>query len=937
MGSNNDEPGRSSYPLKAIEALFAGALERPLGAPRQSWLHHAAGGDEALLAEVNELLAAHDTSAGFLEKGALLGSSDPLVPANEALIDAQIGTQLGPYELVELLGEGGFGTVFRAKQTEPVRREVALKVIKLGMDTRQVIARFEAERQALAVLDHPCIARVLDAGATENGRPYFVMDLASGVDLTKFCDGERLTVRQRCDVFIDLCFAMQHAHQRGIIHRDLKPSNVLASRQEGRIVPKVIDFGIAKATGEDLAEASMFTELGQVIGTPVYMSPEQATGSADIDTRADVYSLGVILYELLTGVTPLSTDDLRASSADLAVFLRDFEATPPSQRLSGLGPELVTTARARGSNPADLRSQVRGDLDHIVLCALEGNRDERYESAASLARDVQRALENRPIEARPPSSLRRTGKFIRRHQVAVAAGAIVLGTTLFGAAFSIGQLKDKENQGRVLQSVFLATSNNRAVDGFEDTVEGIENQIADAYSTNAPIMVNALSALADNLARRGAIQGALDARHRALQAAQRIHGENAEETDLARASLGLELARAGRRVEAGAALAAAVRADSERSEPGTPMFNNARVELAQLLLDDDQLDRAEEVATTAATIAQTAGSDDHRLRTEALEALVQVCMRRGEEDRAQATWESLLEAYDLAHSAQSLVPSRHRVEYSRWLYSVGKFADAARLSDGVVRHLGAVPDVPAELELDAVRSLNRAALEAPYSIGGAKVKASLRRERKLTRSVYGRRSRAYGDALRHIADSFKRLGDPGAALEIRCIQFRLLQDQLGAAPTDFRLTLVLTALADELGSQAEFVCRRDDLDDAAYHAAMDAVGLALELNPKDAVLLETEMILTVRIGDYMDFFQRNQHFRNVTGMSGEHPLNLALMAIGFSMQRQKIKEADTLLQRAREMAKKPEFVAVPRLHETLDWAEDVIDRATEAFGEEARR
>ncbi|MFT7171576.1 MAG: serine/threonine protein kinase, partial [Paracoccaceae bacterium] len=517
--ARSSDLGGRSYPLKAIEALFGGALDRPPGKPRDAWLRHAAGGDETLLAEVQELLGAHETSGAFLQKSALINMPEGMAPGNEALIDAEIGTQLGPYELIEVLGEGGFGSVFRAQQTAPVRREVALKVIKLGMDTRQVIARFEAERQTLAMLDHPCIARVLDAGATENGRPYFVMDLASGKDLTKFCDEQRLSIEDRCQVFEDLCLAMQHAHQRGIIHRDLKPSNILASRQEGRIVPKVIDFGIAKAISEDLADGSMFTELGQIIGTPIYMSPEQATGSADIDIRADVYSLGVILYELLVGVTPLSTDDVRASSADLASFLRDFVATPPSQRLASPGVNLDAVARARKATIGELRSCVRGDLDHIVLCALEGDRDQRYESAAALARDVRRALENRPIEARPPSSMRRTAKFMRRHQIAASAAAAVLIVAIAGVAVSISSLRGKRDQGLVLQRILVAASNATAVDGFEDTAAAIEGQIARVYSPDAPIIVDALATRADRLSRRGAMGESLEFRRRALEAA----------------------------------------------------------------------------------------------------------------------------------------------------------------------------------------------------------------------------------------------------------------------------------------------------------------------------------------------------------------------------------------------------------------------------------
>ncbi|QDV07043.1 Serine/threonine-protein kinase PknB [Planctomycetes bacterium Poly30] len=918
-----------NYPLKAIEALFAGALERPAGRPREAWLKHAAGSDAGLLAEVYALLAAHENSGTFLEKGALLAMEKEPDSGRDALIDAQIGTRLGPYELTELLGEGGFGTVFKARQTEPVRREVALKVIKLGMDTRQVIARFEAERQALAMLDHPCIARVLDAGSTTNGRPYFVMDLASGQDLTRFCDGEGLSVEERCRVFIDLCHAMQHAHQRGIIHRDLKPSNVLASRVEGRIIPKVIDFGIAKATGEDAAEASMFTELGQIIGTPIYMSPEQATGGADIDTRADVYSLGVILYELLTGVTPLSTDDVRASSADLASFLRDFEPLAPSQRLNAPRKGLEEAAKARKASPSELRSRVRGDLDHIVLCALEGDRNQRYESAAALARDVQRALENRPIEARPPSSVRRSVKFVRRHRVAVAAAAAVLAAAFAGVAVSIGSLRSKRDQGMVLQSVLEAANDVTAVGGFEDTAADIERRIARVYSPDAPIIVDALATLADRLGRRGAMAESLEARRRALQAAVRIHGKDAEETDLARAALGLQLARMGQRDEAQQELASAVAADSVRSAPGTPAFNSARIELAQQLLDDDQLARAAEVAITADRVAQTAGAEDRQLRAEALEALVQVHGRSGAPEATQAAmvaWEKLLQTYEQALPTTSLFVLRKHIECGRWLLSVGEPAGAAREARAVLQSLLRVADAPVDLELSALRLINRASMDAPTAVSSDEAKELLRREVALSKRTHGESSAAYVETLRSAGDQLEQAGDMGGALQMLCTRFKTIRIQ-SAKVNDLARGALLKVLADELGAKADSVCRRDDLEPDAYFAAREAVGLALEITPEDAFMLEAELILTVRTGRYANLFSLIENFRRVTGMSGEHPLILALQAIGYSVQRANMAQALSNLEKASKLAEEPQFVSTPRLRETMEWARRTVSLA----------
>ena len=325
----------------------------------------------------------------------------PAVPLSEGP-----GTRIGRYKLLQPIGEGGFGSVFMAEQETPVVRKVALKIIKLGMDTKQVIARFEAERQALAMMDHPNIARVFDAGATEIGRPYFVMELVKGIPITDFCNQHHLPAQRRLELFIEVCKAIQHAHQKGIIHRDLKPSNVLVTLHDGTPVPKVIDFGIAKATNQRLTEHTLFTEFRLFIGTPQYMSREQADISGlDVDIRADIYSLGVLLYELLTGSTPFDPKQLsRFAYAEVQRIIREVEPPKPSTRLSTLGAELIDVATRMGTEPKKLNQLVAGELDWIVMKCLEKDRSRRYETANALARDVQRYLADEPIEASPPSA-----------------------------------------------------------------------------------------------------------------------------------------------------------------------------------------------------------------------------------------------------------------------------------------------------------------------------------------------------------------------------------------------------------------------------------------------------------------------------------------------------------------------------------------------------
>ena len=359
--------------------------KRTIPTERAAYLDQACAGDELLRARIERLLKAHEPADSFLERGpAVLDATDNFEPITEPP-----GTVIGPYKLIEPIGEGGMGSVWMAQQTEPVKRLVAVKLIKAGMDSRQVIARFEAERQALALMDHPNIARVLDGGTTSGGRPYFVMDLVKGMPITRYCDEHHLTPRQRLELFIPVCQAVQHAHQKGIIHRDLKPSNVLVALYDGKPVPKIIDFGVAKATGQQLTDKTLVTGFGAIVGTLEYMSPEQAeVNQLDIDTRSDIYSLGVLLYELLTGSPPFCRKELtQAGMLEMLRVIREQEPTKPSTKLS-TAEGLPTLAANRGTEPAKLTRLVRGELDWIVMKALEKDRNRRYETANGFAMDV---------------------------------------------------------------------------------------------------------------------------------------------------------------------------------------------------------------------------------------------------------------------------------------------------------------------------------------------------------------------------------------------------------------------------------------------------------------------------------------------------------------------------------------------------------------------
>ncbi len=423
------------------ETLFAAALERPFQ-ERAAFLDGACLGDAALRSRVESLLASHEATLNPLATVVEPAGSTLKVDLTE-IPDEAVGQTLGRYKLLERVGEGGCGVVYVAEQTEPVRRRVALKVIKLGMDTKQVVARFEAERQALAMMDHPNIAKVLDAGTTELGRPYFVMELVRGIRITDYCDQANLSTKERLDLFIKVCQAIQHAHQKGIIHRDIKPSNILVTLHDGVPVPKVIDFGIAKATEGRLTDNTVYTQLHQFIGTPAYMSPEQAEMSGlDIDTRSDIYALGVLLYELLTGKTPFDAKELVQSGIDaMRKTIREKEPQRPSTRLTQALVAAEGTKRASGEDHRSASSRrrlqelvalIRGDLDWIVMKCLEKDRTRRYETANGLAADLKRHLGNEPVVARPPSAGYRFQKALRRNRLTFIAGASIVGALLFG-------------------------------------------------------------------------------------------------------------------------------------------------------------------------------------------------------------------------------------------------------------------------------------------------------------------------------------------------------------------------------------------------------------------------------------------------------------------------------------------------------------------------
>ncbi|WZO99795.1 serine/threonine-protein kinase [Isosphaeraceae bacterium EP7] len=601
------------------EAIFDVARKITDREARAFYLAQACGGDAALVRRVERLVRVGEQEANFL----IAPTSDVTVCLPAAA--ERPGVTIGPYKLLEPIGEGGMGTVYMAEQAQPVRRKVALKLIKSGMDSKQVVARFEAERQALALMDHPNIARVLDAGATDSGSPYFVMELVRGVPITEFCDREQLPVAARLELFVLVCRAVQHAHQKGVIHRDLKPSNVLVTLHDGVPVPKVIDFGIAKATGQSLTDKTLFTGFAQLVGTPLYMSPEQAEMSGlDVDTRSDIYSLGVLLYELLTGTTPFDSETLRRAAFDeMRRIIREVEPPTPSTRLSTLGLSLSTVSTRRGSDPRRLNRAVRGELDWIAMKALEKDRRRRYETASDFAADVMRYLTDQAVEACPPSARYRLGKYARRHRAALTAGALVALALFAGTAASAWQ-------------AFRATrAERRAAAALDDTGAVLDFLVGDIFGGAAPENNGGRVATIHDILTRG--EGKIAARF----------GRRPPVEASARHALGEAYFALGDYHEAERQYRLVVQLRSQHFGPEAPQTVAAQATLVRVLNFQDTVPttsrlEAEKLARRASAFYRRALGPHHPETIRAASDLGDALFRRGQRDEARKVLEGVL-------------------------------------------------------------------------------------------------------------------------------------------------------------------------------------------------------------------------------------------------------------------------------------------------------
>ena len=756
-----------------VEDIFNATLQKGSAVERAAYLDGACGNDADLRARVETLLRAHEEAGRFLEP-----TSAPEPPAEG------VGTVIGRYKLLQLIGEGGFGVVYMAEQLEPVRRKVALKIIKLGMDTKQVVARFESERQALALMDHPNIARVFDGGTTSPipksearnpkqtqstkpqiqnepdqevsdigasdldivsdfglrasdfavGRPYFVMELVKGIPITEYCDQNNLSTRERLDLLISVCQAVQHAHQKGIIHRDLKPSNVLVTLHDGRPVPKVIDFGIAKATNQRLTEKTLFTEFRQFIGTPQYMSPEQAEMSGlDVDTRSDIYSLGVLLYELLTSTTPFDAQTLRAAGyAEMQRIIREEEPPSPSVRVSAMRDALAAVAKHRSVEPSSLSKAIRGDLDWIVMKCLEKDRTRRYETAAELGVDIGRHLKNEPVHASPPSPVYKLQKFVRRNRVGVTAAAVVAAGMLIGLSLAtLGFMRASREAARASREAERATHEaDRAtreaarsqaiadflqeilasVDPEEATkrnldVERVLARARELFGNDHATVGATLSSLALQLQQSGKLEAAEPLYRESIRIWRSHYGDH-------HANVGITLGRLGSLLRQKADDPAAEQAfrDALQIAAGLPdeanlAFCDARCELAQILQKRGKLDEAEVLVREALRIrrARPAGQEFQIGAT--LEQLTGVLSFAGKQEEAQTAFEEMIVAYRSVFAPDSPTAAWIQLSYALWLRQHGMDSKAEPYFREAVRMYRSNPTPPRDLYVAALDGL----------------------------------------------------------------------------------------------------------------------------------------------------------------------------------------------------------------------------------------
>ena len=836
----------TSNQFQQVEELFhkAKVLDP---ADRASFLDKQCADALDLRAEVESLLAHSDQGTSQLHLRPS-DEDDEITIVDRGRLSEGPGTRIGPYKILQQIGEGGFGVVYMAEQEEPVQRRVALKIIKLGMDTKQVIARFEAERQALAMMEHPNIAKVLEAGATETGRPYFVMELVKGITITEYCDRNKLTTRQRLDLFIQVCSAIQHAHQKGVIHRDIKPSNVLVTLHDIRPVPKVIDFGIAKATSRRLTEKTLFTEFRHFIGTPEYMSPDQAEISGlDVDTRTDVYSLGVLLYELLTGTTPFDSATLRqAAYGEIQRILREVQPPKPSTRLDTLAEEGTDIAKHRQTEPGALSKLIRGDLDWIVMRAIEKDRTRRYQSASELAADVQRYLQRQPILAGPPSVLYKFRKFVLRHQLGVVAGILIAVAMLFGltlATIGLFQARQEAQHSREVSDFLqqMTMQFERGAGSSDDvSVDEIVQRGRELFGEDHAMFAAVLNTLALQLHDAGDFEAAVELCRESLEVWKKVHGERHPNVAITLARLGTSLRAQGDDEQAESALRAALATfDGASDTPGLASYH-ARVELADLLGNRGEYAEADELLGESLAILRASPSPAHFRILERLEQRFVLQISQPSVDAR----ETIREIYDEAqefYPDDSPMLAMTALGYGRILFQYGEHETAEPYLREAIQRFRANPKPPGIYLFSACDALFQVMRSRTDPESVAETDDLLAELIRLGRGFLG--ADQVADTQAYYASRMLDRGRIGDALDAFLDAHQVLVDAGRSVEERENLRDKLTALAMK-------VAVRPDLEPEVYALARDAVERALLEEPDHAAMIVVLGAVLYRQGEF---------------------------------------------------------------------------------------